>query len=368
MFPQVDPIPLPAPIWLFKLLEIVTISLHFVAVQLLIGGLLVSVVWSLLGRRKGNPLLTHSAGVVVTRLPILMVYVINFGVPPLLFAQVLYGRAIYTSSILIGAAWISVIWLLMLVYCLLYVMAGRTKQGTFWGWIGLLACAVIGLIALIYSSNMTLMIRPQVWSEMYRSDPLGVRLNTSDPTVWPRWLFMIAGGVCTSGVGLALLARLKSWGDETARFLRDWGVRQLAVGVVVQVVCGAWVVLAQPSEVRAALGSHGFYLCCMILWLVLATATVAAAVVSRARQPAAWLWTVVLSGLVFLGVLTTAVIRGGIRDLTLLSHGMDIWDRQVHSNWLVTGAFLLLFVLGLAVVAWLVTVVARAKRVEERYV
>ncbi len=28
-----------------------------------------------------------------------MTYVINLGVPPLLFAQVLYGRAIYTSSV-----------------------------------------------------------------------------------------------------------------------------------------------------------------------------------------------------------------------------------------------------------------------------
>ena len=32
-FPAVDPIPLPAPVWLFKLLHIVTLSLHFVAVQ-----------------------------------------------------------------------------------------------------------------------------------------------------------------------------------------------------------------------------------------------------------------------------------------------------------------------------------------------
>ena len=53
-------------------------------------------------------------------LPIVMTYVINLGVPPLLFAQVLYGRAIYTSSVLIGAWWIAVIPLLMLCYWLLY--------------------------------------------------------------------------------------------------------------------------------------------------------------------------------------------------------------------------------------------------------
>ena len=36
------------------------------------------------------------------RLTVVMTFVINLGVPPLLFAQVLYGRALYTSSVLIG--------------------------------------------------------------------------------------------------------------------------------------------------------------------------------------------------------------------------------------------------------------------------
>ncbi len=46
-FPAVDPIPLPAPVWLLKLLHIVTLSLHFVAVEMLLGGLLLAVLLSL---------------------------------------------------------------------------------------------------------------------------------------------------------------------------------------------------------------------------------------------------------------------------------------------------------------------------------
>ncbi len=369
MFPQVDSIPLPAPIWLFKLLEVVTISLHFVALQLLVGWLLASVFWVVHGRRSGNRRLIQAAGVVSSRLPILMVYVINFGIPPLLFAQVLYGRAIYTSSVLMGAVWLSVIGLLMLIYSLLYIMAGRARKGASWGWIGLMGLALVGLVALIYSSNMTLMIRPQVWVEMYRSDALGMRLNGSDPTMWPRWLFMLAGGVGMGGVGLAWLGLLPSLDSDTKEFLRGWGMRQVTVGTILQIVCGLWVLLAQPSEVKSAWGSHGFYMFGLIAWLLLAVAVVAVATVAqRNRDPRLWLWPSVLGGLVFLSVLTMAAVRGGIRDITLLAHGMNIWDRQVHCNWLVTGAFVLLFVLGLGVVAWLVTVVARAKRVEERYV
>ena len=52
-FPAVDPIPLPAPIWLMKALHIVTLALHFIAVEILLGSLLVA---ALLSVARRNPL------------------------------------------------------------------------------------------------------------------------------------------------------------------------------------------------------------------------------------------------------------------------------------------------------------------------
>ena len=119
-FPAVDPIPLPAPVWLFKVLHVTTLSLHFIAVEMLLGGLLVAVVLNFLGRSGGSiggiNLKLNAAAGMARRLPIVMTYVINLGVPPLLFAQVLYGRALYTSSVLIGFYWIGVVFLLMACY------------------------------------------------------------------------------------------------------------------------------------------------------------------------------------------------------------------------------------------------------------
>src|ERR1700685_1077316 len=122
-FPAVDPIPLPAPIWLIKLLHIVTLALHFVAVEMLLGGLLLAVFLSFF---RGPARVAARA--VARRLTVVMTYVINLGVPPLLFAQVLYGRALYTSSVLIGAYWIAVILLLMGSYYGLYVSAGLAAR------------------------------------------------------------------------------------------------------------------------------------------------------------------------------------------------------------------------------------------------
>ncbi len=42
-------------------------------------------------------------------LPLVIAFAVNFGVAPLLFLQVLYGHFIYTSSILMGIFWISII-------------------------------------------------------------------------------------------------------------------------------------------------------------------------------------------------------------------------------------------------------------------
>src|SRR6476620_4143791 len=152
-FPAVDPIPLPAPIWLLKLLHIVTLSLHFVAVEMLLGGLLIAVLLSLF---RGSPESMVAARAIARRLTVVMTYVINLGVPPLLFAQVLYGRALYTSSVLIGVYWISIIFLLMASYYGLYFSAKLAAAKKSWTAVGLGALLLVLSVAFIYSNNMTL--------------------------------------------------------------------------------------------------------------------------------------------------------------------------------------------------------------------
>ena len=66
--------------------------------------------------------------------------------------------------------------------------------------------------------------------------------------------------------------------------------------------------------------------------------------------------------MVLLVEITLTVYRDGVRDLTLLSKGFDVWDRAVVTNWGVVGLFLVLFVAGLGVVGWLISVVARAQK------
>ena len=71
-------------------------------------------------------------------------------------------------------------------------------------------------------------------------------------------------------------------------------------------------------------------------------------------------WTVAL--LALLVELTLVIYRDAVRDVSLLAKGFDVWNRVVVTNWSVVVLFLLLFVGGLGVVGWLISVVARAQK------
>ncbi len=364
-YPAVDPIPLPAPVWLLKLLHVVTLSLHFVAVEMLLGGLLIAVLLSLF---RGSPLSLVTARAIARRLTVVMTFVINLGVPPLLFAQVLYGRALYTSSVLIGVYWISIIGILMLTYWLLYRFTARLEAGKSAWWVGLSAWMLAGFIARLLSTNMTLMLRPEVWRSMYSASAMGAYLPTGDPTLTPRWLLMMAGGMFIGGLWLVYLAGRSTFTAEEKTFVAGLGGKVAAAFGVLYLLAGLWAASVQPEIVKAGLAGHSGYPLYKLAgfagygWLALVVvAVLVAAIAGFGKITAAWIgWVGVLLAVLLEIMFTT--YRDGVRDLTLLSKNYDVWDRVVVTNWSVVGLFLVLFVVGLGVIGWLVSVVARAQK------
>jgi hypothetical protein len=336
--------------------------LHFVAVEMLLGGLLIAVLLSLF---RGSPQSIVTARALARRLTVVMTYVINLGVPPLLFAQVLYGRALYTSCVLIGIYWISIIALLTLTYWLLYQFSARLEAGKSAWWVGLTAWLLSGCIARILSTNMTLMLRPEVWRDMYSASAMGAYLPSGDPTLTPRWLLMMAGGFFISGLWMVYLAGRSTFTADEKHFIAGLGGKIAAVFGFIYLVTGLWAVRVQPEVVKTGLSTHPLYHFARyagIGWLGLVViAVLLGAVAGFGRVAAGWLaWTGALVSLLI--EITLVVYRDAVRDLTLLSKGFDVWNRTVVTNWWVVGLFLVLFVGGLGVIGWLISVVARAQK------
>ncbi len=363
-FPKVDPIPLPAPVWLMKALLLLTLALHFVAVMTVVGSLAMTTWFNFVGRMKKDNCQLSASLVLSRRLPVLMTYLINLGVPPLLFAQVLYGRALYTSSVLIGVLWISVIGMLIAAYYCIYRTYDHIKDGKAgWG-LSLISLILVISIGQIYSMNMTLMLRPEVWKEMYEASPHGLLMPRGDATMLPRWLFVMTGGLVFGGAWAALLSHMKHIDEGTQRLLRRSGGALGAVGVIVQGVCAMLVMQRQPEGIVAKTMELGLANAGSMIYVAgAALALVLGLLHLGPKAPLA----ASIGGVVcaFLATTGAVLVRDGLRDATLLTKGFDVMDRQVVTNWSVVIIFLLLFVIGLGLVGWLLSIMKSATPVQE---
>ena len=369
-FPAVDPIPLPAPVWLFKVLHILTLALHFITVEMLLGGLAIALVLNLTGRGgdERSAIRLNASASLARRLPALMTYVINLGVPPLLFAQVLYGRALYTSSVLIGMFWISVVFLLIGCYWHIYKFTGKIENGKRAWPMALIALGLAVAISRIYSTNMTLMLHPSVWQEMYSKSALGNHLPPFDPTLTPRWAFMLVGGLAAGGLWMIWLAGKKTIEPPVRSFLSATGGKLALVALAAEILLAMQVMNAQPESVRAGMTNDPIYHYSTLAWLGGVVVLIAIAGWCAMAKPVSTLagWGALGAGLVTM--LSMTLCRDGIRDLTLKAAGYDVWNRAVAANWSVVAVFLVVFVAGLAAMGWLISVLLRAKPTLEKVV
>jgi hypothetical protein len=197
---------------------------------------------------------------------------------------------------------------------------------------------------------------------------MGAYLPTGDPTLEPRWLMMMAGGLFIGGLWLVYLAGRSTFTAEEKLFLAPLGGKVAAAFGVVYLAAGLWAAGVQPEVVKTGLRTDTLYKFAGFagyVWLILVgVAILLAAYAGYGKVTAKWMSMAVVHLAVLIEIMLV-VYRDGVRDVTLLAKGYNVWDRAVETNWWVVGLFLVLFVGGVGVIGWLVSVVARARKVME---
>lgn len=354
-FPGVDPIPLPAPILFFKILHTITLTLHFYAVHILLGGMIIAGIAALKAKISGGKDLLDYSGLIIKRLPTVMAFVINFAVPPLLFTQVLYGRALFPSTVAIGVWWLSVIFLVLAAYYLLYISQKRMETGKTWWWISLIAYLLAAKVAFIYSNTMTLMLRPETWTDMYARHSSGFQFPSGDPTILPRWLYMLTASIAIGAAALTILSVLKNISKSLSDKIKRISGFTVVLFSLLQGAAGYMVFHSQPEIIRNDLMTSSFSKWSIYLWgtgLTLLFLFGLVLVFLKIEKPL--LLSLALLGAGFLNVLSVVIIRDCIRDFTLLMKGFDVFDRQIAVEWSVVIFFLALFVLALILTGWMI--------------
>jgi hypothetical protein len=343
---MLDPIPLPAPYWVFKLLLAVTFTLHILAMNFMLGGMALALAsrWSG-SRERANRLFTD----VATKLPALLPAAVTLGVAPLLFLQVMYGQFFYTSSVLIAWPWFLALVMLMLAYYGVYYVSARTHRQAGSGRGVLLASfLLVTVIGFLFSNNLTLSQTPSAWAGKYFADPSGWNLNLLEPTLLPRYLHFFTAAVAAGGLLLMLVAYFKRESDrDYRRYVSRFGGRAFEFATMAQFPIGLWFLVSLPPGQRMLfLGDNGLATALLAAGIAGAAATVL--VVERAlRQDNYLLGAIGGTGITALVVLAMAVMRDILRDDYLKPYFHP--ERfVVQTQWTVLPLFLAVFLGGVA--------------------
>ncbi len=346
LIPSLDPNPLPAPYWVFKTLLIVTFLLHILAMDMMLGGAVLSLAakW-----RSKNRIFFD----VAKKLPVLLPAAITLGIAPLLFVQVLYGQFFYTSSIIMAWPWFLVLVCLTIAYYGFYYVSFRSTQKP--GKVGgvmLLSTILVFMIGFALSNNVTLYQTPPRWGAKYFANPAGWNLNLTEPTLIPRYLHFMVAAVAVAGLLLVFMA-LANWkrDHEYARQLLQFGGKAFMYATMAQIVVGIVFLVSQPRDMRMLyMGDNP--LATTLLLVGFAGALAAIFVMSNALHKenirvAAYY----VPGIIGVVILCMSVMRDILRDAYLNSY---YHPKQfvTQTQWGVFPLFLLLFVGG--VILWLV--------------
>ncbi|NWF99703.1 MAG: hypothetical protein HXY19_02005 [Thermoanaerobaculaceae bacterium] len=342
LIPALDPAPLPGPTWLFHLLWVVTFTIHLLFVNSVLGG---TVLAALLGTNQAVHRASAKLFVEVNSWAIS--FAITFGIAPLLFLQVLFGRFFYTATILVAWWWLGLLGLLTVGYYLNYVAKFRLRAGKGAGAVLVVEAVCFLAVAMIQVLVNLLHLQPERWERV--ADATWAAF--ADPTFVPRYLHFLLAAVALAGAILAWAAvrRAERGGDQQeARGMAGIGIRAALVATILQLVDGFWLLFALPEGVLKAYMRSGAasmvplalgILAGVVLLTVLAGISDPLAQGTRVRRAAE---------LIVGAMLVMVVTRHQLRELYLATARANE-QLVIAPQWGIVVTFLLVFVLGVAV-------------------
>ena len=352
--PPVDVVPLPLPVGVLKALLLLSFGMHILAVDLGVGGSILCLALARRGRKSAAHL--GIARAIAPILPPAVTFAITLGVAPLLFAQVLYGRFLYTSSILMAVPWLSFIVALIVGYALLYRHTRLLKGGVLSLPTALFSTLLLLWIGFLWTNNVTLMLQPARWAGLAAASPHGGMLNLADPAVLPRFLHMAVAMTAIAALFLGTAAAVfhVPFDRDLARRL---GLRTFAVLTGIQLLVGPVVILLQRADVRAAL-LGGSPRGTAALAVAIPTAIAAALLAWRGADPKTGRKGALVPFVLIHGTIAAMVVlRDAVRDESLLAAGFRVQRSPVVVDLFAAallGLAALLLLLGLrAIFVWL---------------
>lgn len=366
LIPSYQPLPFPLPVWLMQTLLVLGFFLHALPMNVVLGGGFISTVLFAIGKKDQTSYAYRAAKALAVSLPLFISFAITQGIVPLLFLQLIYGPAFYTSSIIMAVPWISLLLVIMVSYYLSYIVVYRTLKGqasenaAAKASLLLLVMSVgFAFVGYLFSNNMTLMLHPEKWLAMYEHSAKGMNLNSGEITLIPRYLHFLVASFAVAGMTLGIFGIYIA--KKEAKF-SEWmikvGSRIFLAATVIQIPVGLWFLKAIPPEFAAnfmggdQIATVVFGLSMALTLLSICTSTIA----SGSGNSKAFLATLITNALLILSMI---VNRHQLRLFHLNPHVKPDLV-AVSTQWDLLAVFLVSTVALIWYLVWLAALVLRS--------
>jgi hypothetical protein len=350
--PAPDPVGAPAPIGLLTALLVALLPLHLIPMNVALGGGFLAA-WAARCARRGAELERHRCRALLASFtPALLVAtaaMITFGIAPLLFLQVVYGPLFYTSSVLMAWLWLAVIALLLAGYYSYYAFAFRHRRGAQHASLALLGAVLLATVGFLFVNNMTLMLHPERWAQMYAASAHGLHLNALEPVLGPRFLHFLTASLAVTGLFVALLARGRE--DDAGQWMRRLGARLFAGATHAQILVGLAFLLSLDRSVRRLFLGDSLR-DTALLWSAVALALLATLLVRRRPALAAGLTLVTVFGMSF--------VRHRVRE-AMVAPVFSVEGLRVVPQYGPMAIFAAVLIAGIATLVWMSVRFVRAR-------
>jgi len=333
---------IPAPAWVFIVLEQLLFLLHILLVNAVLGGAIIV----LFKRFSGNEVAAAEQNLpVAKKLPVMVALAINLAIPPLLFLQVVYGHLFYSSSVLMAVYWIIIIPILILAYYGTYIHVGKFTKSPLFSKLALLTAIVLILyVGFMLVANNALMEQPDSWTAYFENRG-GTVLNLNAAFI-PRYLHFITASVAVGGLLFALVYFFKKDMDNKDARIKS-ALKIFAIATAIQVVIGFWYLLSIPQDlIPQFMGQNLAATIFLMLGILAGIGALVTAFLGKLRPTIAML---------LLTVISMIITRFNLRTM-YLSDNFQVGSLELSPQYGILALFIVVLLAGLGAIYYMLKV------------
>jgi len=356
--PPPDALGIPSPALIFQFLMLLTLALHFIFMNFVLGGsLIVAVNEWIFGK---NPAAAKADSILLKMMPVSLSLAITMGVAPLLFVQVLYGNFFYSANVMMGWHWMSILALVMVAFYLIYIAIAKRPEGTASStWtrlIALINTILFFMVAFLFTNNAVLTENPMYWANIYSG---AKSVAAPDSSLWPRYLHTITGALAVAGLWCAAVARYRRRyypeDAETSLWLHRSGLMWAIGGTLAAMATGfLFLVFLGGDRIKAFMSMDAMFMGWTISVIVSIALLICLIMALQQPEKTIFLWSGV--GLMSAALFGMAMGREHLRMVSLKPYfTMD--QLTLNPSYSSLAMFFFVFVLGLLALGYLIRLV-----------